>query len=367
MRAYQFQQVIEADDRQLQPDVRYYQQQALRTANPFAAGWKSPLWSAMHAPIVRHASDPDLAMRVLSWSFGILMLPAVAVGMARLFEPIVGVVVAAFLAVEPWSIDLCTQGLREEFGVCLWMAVLVLLFDLRAVASGPVTWRRVISAGFVGGVLLLLRNTAVVPLLVLMAWATVSQRWPVRRAAVALLLPIGMVLPFYVNQWRVFGDPAAMEKRDARFHANLEFAARPPPGLSMPAPQEFEHDPFAGEPLSPAAYLLKLHTPKQFVGYQSRGITRIVTGEPFESLCSHWLRLICAFGLIATAVLPRMRFAIVFVLASAIGIPAHLSAINQLELRLLLPVLIIWLAAGWWWIATIIRTGGRRWLTAKNS
>ena len=98
-------------------------------------------------------------------------------------------------------------GLREELGLCLWMTVFLLLFEVRMV-----TWRRVVAAGLTGGVLLLLRNLEVVPLMVLMVWAMVSRRWSLGQAVVGVLLPIMIVMPFYVNQWRVHGDPFAMEK-----------------------------------------------------------------------------------------------------------------------------------------------------------
>ena len=330
----------------------------MKTGNPFAAGWKSPLWSALHAPLVRCLDDGNLAMRVLSWGLGVLMLPLVAVVIGRLFEPIVGVIVAGSLAADPWLFDLCCEGLREELGLCLWMMVFLLLFDVRSV-----TWRRVVAVGLVGGVLLLLRNLAVVPLMVLMGWAIVGRRWSVGQAVVGLLLPMGMVMPFYVNQWRAYGDPFAMEKRDARYHANLEFSvATAPPGLSMPTAEEKRRNLYAGEPISPLAYLVGYRSWSDFISKQWYGLRRVVLGGPFHSRTSGWLQLVCAAGLVAALFVKQQRFAALFVLASVLGIRAHLLAVNQLELRLLLPVMVVWLAAGWWLIAAAVRWGGRKWV-----
>ncbi|MHC4796912.1 MAG: hypothetical protein ACYTF1_09740, partial [Planctomycetota bacterium] len=363
LRADRFDQVLGDSERKLPPDVRYYHQQAMKTGNPFAAGFKSPLWAALHAPLVRIMDDGNLAMRVLSWGFGALMLPLTALVVGRLFEPIVGVIVAGLLAVDPWLVDLCCEGLREELGLCLWMVVFLLLFEERAVS-----WRRVVAVGLIGGVLLLLRNIAVVPLMVLTFWAIVSRRWPVGQALTGLLLPIALVMPFYVNQWRVYGDAFAMEKRDARYHANLEFnEASAPSGLTMPTAEEKWKNLYAGEPISPLAYLVGHRSFSDFVSKQGYGLRRVVLGGPFHFQTSGWLQLVCAAGLVATLFVKQQRFAALFVLASVLGIRAHLLAVNQLELRLLLPVMVVWLAAGWWLMAAAVRWGGRRWIETSAS
>jgi hypothetical protein len=357
-RAHQLADVLVASDHPLQADAVYYQHQALETANPFAAGQKSPLWPALNAPLVRLMQDKDAAMRLLSWAFGILMLPAAAWGIGRLFEPVVGVIVAGTLAVDSYLWDLCTQGLREELGVCLWMILLVLLF-----ARGGFSWPRTLAAGIIGGVLLLLRNTDIPVLLALTAYALIRTYTPLPRLSAGLLLPVAIAAPFYVNQYRAYGDPFCLEKRDTRYHANFEFMGRPvPPGLSMPAPEEFKKDLYAGQPLSPAAYLLKFHTPRQFIANQWAGLTHVVLGEPFSAEVSGWLRLACAAGLTATLLRTRERFAAFFVAGSVLGIRAHLIATGSFEERLLLPVMVIWLAAGWWLLACAIRAGLPRWL-----
>ncbi|UCD28193.1 MAG: hypothetical protein JSV03_14040 [Planctomycetota bacterium] len=362
LRADRFDQILHDSDRQLQPDVRYYQQQALKTSNPCAAGLKSPLWSAMHASLLCNFADRDLAMRILSWSFGVLVIPITTFAIGRLFEPIVGVIVGGTLAVDPWLIDLCCEGLREEFGLCLWMVVVLLLFGVQRVS-----WRRVLAAGLTGGALLLLRNLAIVPLALLLVWAITTRGWSIKQAVVGILLPIVIVSPFYINQWRVYGDPFAMEKRDARYHANLEFNMETaPPGLSMPTVEEKKRDLYAGEPISPVAYLLCHRSLTDFLSKQWEGLSRIVLGEPFHFQASRWFRLICAVGLIATLLVKEQRFVILFFLASVLGIRAHLLAVNQLEQRLLLPVMVVWLTAGWWLLASAARWGGRRWILSRD-
>lgn len=386
LRAHELARTLDSTE-PLQPDVRYYQQQALRTANPFAAGEKSPLWPALHAPLMRTLSDPVLAMRVLSWSFGILMVPVVAFGIGRLFEPAVGIVVAAGLAVNPFLIDLCTKGLREELGVCLWMGVLVLLFGRRKPPAVPILhtagaeiaepgrscrqagmcWPRVAAAGTSAGVLLLLRNTDAPVLMVLVTYGLARMRigWP--RVAVGVALPVAIALPFYVNQWRAHGDPFYLEKRDARYHANLEFInGGGPAGLTLPDRATYDRDAYAGDPVSPAAYLFKFHTPSQVILNQWTGLKRVVLGDPFSSDTSIWMRLACAAGLLATLLSARTRFAALFVAGSVLGIRAHLIALGGFEERLLLPVLVVWLAAGWWLIATAVRVGLLQWLAFRG-
>lgn len=370
-RAYRLDEIAQSPDRRLQADVVYYQQQALHTANPFAAGEKSPLWPALHAPLVQTFADRDLAMRLPSWSFGILMLPAVAVGIGLLFGRVPGIIVAGTLAVDSWLIDLCTQGLREEMGVCLWMGLLVLLF---ATGNEPreqaprFTWRRTLLAGTTAGTLLLLRNTDLPVVLLLTGYALFRApvEWPKRLAG--LLLPVAVVTPFYVNQWRTYGDAFHLEKRDARYHANMEFRGRtPPPGLSMPSPEEHDRDFYAGEPLSPAAYLFRFHPLREVAANQWNGLRHVVSGEPFSATASYWLRMACAAGLIATLLRRRERFAALFVAGSVLGMRAHLISVGPFEARLLLPVMVVWLASGWWLIAAAARAGGRNWLLAAEA
>ena len=93
LRAYRLDEVIQAH-RELQPDVEYYRQRALQTANPFAAGHKSPLWSALHAPILRVWPDQNVSMRLPSWWFGVAMIPLCGWVLGRLLHPVAGVIVA---------------------------------------------------------------------------------------------------------------------------------------------------------------------------------------------------------------------------------------------------------------------------------
>lgn len=354
LRADRLDAIVNSPDRPaLQADVIYYRQQALKTANPFAAGEKSPLWPALNAPLVRCMADTDLAMRLPSWVFGILMIPAIALAIGRRFEPVVGIIVAGTLAIDAWPIDLCTEGLREELGVCLWMTTFILLFEPR-----KFSWRRTLTAGAVGGALLLLRNTDAPVLMVLIAYGLIRARTPLPRTLVGILLPLVMVAPFYVNQYRAHGDPFYLEKRDARYHANMEFRGRPtPPGMPMPTDEEYARDYYAGEPLSPAAYLFRYHTPREIAAGQWTGLRRVVAGESFPNV-SAWLGLVCAAGLIATLLRAEQRFAGLFVAGSVLGIRAHLIATGpSFEARHLLTVMVIWLAAGWWLIVMGARAG----------
>jgi hypothetical protein len=362
LRAERLNDLLRAEDRPvLQADAAYYRQQALKTANPFAAGEKSPLWPALNAPLVRWLSDGDLGLRLGSWAFGILMVPAVALGVGRLFERVVGIAVAGTLAMDSWLIELCTEGLREELGVCLWMAVLVLLFGRTGFS-----WRRVVGAGVVSGVLLLLRNTDAPVLMILVAYGLIRARTPALRVAVGLALPLIVVAPFYVNQWRAHGDAFYLEKRDARYHANMEFRGRQAPaGLTMPTDEEYARDLYAGEPLSPAAYLFKYHTLRELAAGQWTGLKLAITGQYFTGVIG-WFGLICAAGLLATFLRAEQRFAGIFVAGSVLGIRAHLIATGpSFEARHLLAVMVVWLAAGWWLIAAGARAGMARWAVSR--
>lgn len=357
LRAYRLQDIVQSGE-PLQPDVQYYQAQARYTMNPFAAGYKSPLWPAMNSPLVRTVHNQSVAIRLLSWTFGVLMLPAVAFALARLFDPLVGVIVAAVLATDTWLIDLCCQGLREECELFLWMFLLLRLFASPGGSVGHVLW-----TACIGGLLLLLRNIAIVPLVVVIVLAAIQQRWTWDRIMVGLGLLVLMVCPFYLNQYLVHGDPFFMEKRDARYHANLEFYDRQaPPGLSMPSEDELQDNLYNGRPLSPVAYLFRYHSFPRLLALQYQGTRDILSGRLFQQQATGWLRMVCIVGLMATVLLSKYRFAFLFALANCVGMRAHLQALGQLDQRLLLPVMVIWLAAGWWLLSRAVLLGGRTWL-----
>lgn len=231
------------------------------------------------------------------------------------------------------------------------------------------TWGRAIAAGLAAGALLLLRNTDIPVLMLLMVYALLP--WPISRlraitaakAIVGISLPVLLLAPFYVNQGQTYGDPFYLEKRDTRYHVNAEFMDQgAPPDLPMPSEEAYARDRFTGEPVSPAAYLLKYHSFGDFLHGQWIGLKRTVLGEPFATQASFWMQLLCAAGVVAALVSPRVRFAPLFIAGSMVGIRAHLIATHQLEQRWLVTVMIIWLACGWWLVTAIVRAGGLRWL-----
>ena len=330
-------------DEALLPDADYYRRQALATANPVAAGTKSPLWPAMNAPIVRLRPDDPAAMRVLSWAAGIGMLPMLAFALGRLLDPVVGVCVAGLCTFDSWLVHLCCEGLRDEFNLILWLAFAVSVFR----TDGPRAWGW-LWGGLIGGTLLLLRNTNLAALLALWACVAAARRWRWWQTALVGVMPLIIASPFYVNQWRRYGDPFALERRDARFYVNAEFGAgRRTPVRPVPMPTESQRlaDPFAGPPVSPFDYLVRVRPWREALGNQFRGLCRILLGLEFGWRPPGWFGVLCAAGLAGLLVLPA-RWAPLFVLGSGLGMQAHLAAIGLLEERHILQAYPFWLAGG---------------------
>jgi len=140
LRAYRLAEVIQ-DHRPLSPDVQYYRDHALATGNPFAAGFKSPLWPALHAPLLQLNPDANVSMRLLSWLCGIGMLALTGGVLGKLLHPLAGVLTTGVLAVEPWLIDLCCEGLREEAGVCSGWWFYGISWPARGAAHGSAAQR----------------------------------------------------------------------------------------------------------------------------------------------------------------------------------------------------------------------------------
>lgn len=348
----------------LQPDVVYYRQQAARTWNPFAAGNKTPLWSAMHAPLVRLYPDDPHVMRVLSCCAGIAVVPLLAAVLGRFLGGLVGVLVAGLCAVDTWMIDLCCQGLREETNLILWLLFAAVAF--RRDGPSPRGW---FGAGVIGGLLLLLRNTNIPALFVLLGYAALTRRWRVWQGAAAIALPLAIVAPFYVNQWRQYGDALHLEHRDARYYVNGEFSGHEKPSrpVSMPSVAELSRDPYAGEPVSPFDYLFRLRPLKAAIQGQIYGISRAMLGYPYGwGPPIGWFGLVCAAGTIGLLVLPT-RWMTLFVLASLLGMQAHLIAIGMIEQRMVLQGYPFWLAGGINLLCAVLGRGLAAWQpTAAN-
>src|SRR5690606_17704124 len=127
--------------------------------------------------------------------------------------------------------------------------------------------------------------------------------------------------------------------------------------LSMPTTQQHRQDLYAGEPLSPLAYLFKYHSLADVLRRQWLGVSRIVTGQPFTAFAEPWFGLVGAAAVIASLVVRRARFVGLFILAASAGITAHLMTVHPLELRLLLPILVLWLGGAWWLIVAVVQAG----------
>jgi hypothetical protein len=348
MRALRFEQQA---PNALFPDVKYYRAQATRTANPWAAGTKTPLWSALQAPLVRAFPEDPWIMRVLSCLAGIAVVPALGFVIGRALGGPVGVAVAALCALDTWMIDLCTHGLREHFNLLLWCALFAVAFGREG--PRPRAWWK---AGAVGGVLLMLRNTNFIPLVVLIGYAGLTRKWRAWQAAAGLALAFVIVAPFYVNQWRAYGDPFALEKRDTRYYVNREFGNRSNPPFPMAPREARRRDPFAGQPVSPFAYLVSCRPLSEVVRNQWVGVRRVVSGRAFQRRPLTWLPLACGAGVIGLLLLPQ-RWLSLFFFASIVGMQAHLIAIGVLEQRMILQAYPIWLAGGFFLIWIIAKRG----------
>ncbi len=366
-RAIRFEQVREDA---LFPDVVYYRQQAQRTWSPFAAGNKAPLWSALHAPIVRWFPDDPGAMRIPSCLAGIAAVPLTGAVLGRFLGAPVGIVVAGLCAFDTWMIDLSCQGLREDANLILWLLFFRAAFPAPKRASPPPRGRDRgwLAAGVTGGLLLLLRNTNLPALTAMLLCMIALRRWRPTERALAVALPLAIVSPFYLNQWRHCGDPFHLERRDARYYCNGEFGAyptRPLLPVAFPAPEVMDRDPFAGEPVSPLDYLFRMRPPGEALRNQASGVGRAMIGLAFGWQPVGWFGVLCAAGLAGMLVRPTWWMPLFF-LSSVAGMPAHLIAIGRLEQRMLLQAYPFWLAGGVMLLWIILRRGVEAYATESG-
>ena len=164
----------------------------------------------------------DIAVSYASALAGTLAIFAVFLLGATAFSPLVGLGAAFALAVEHGAITWSADGWRDD---TFMLFVTLSAWSLVKLQQEP-SHNRAIVAGIMCAAACLTRISAISFLVPALIWMSFFPR--LRRAdlrpplLVAALISAGLVAPYMINCWRVFGDPLHALNYHARYYRHAE-------------------------------------------------------------------------------------------------------------------------------------------------
>lgn len=255
----------------LDPDAAYYRQLALNMASPYDTGRREPFWVWIIKSWFWVAGDSPFHLRLLTVLLSLLLIVAVYKFFHDYTEsPLMGVIVAALVGVNPYLIELSVRGLREEV-----YAITILCAAYCVLVSRPwlsLKWRG-IGLALAGTAAQLLRFNSYVFLLPLAyAWA-----WRYCRSAWYALLPLLFVavvsVPHMLHNHREFDDPLYSLDSLATWSRNYEFVVLKRSGCKeCPSSEEVMVNGYTGPPVTTLEYMLGMHSAQELMARMFSGL-----------------------------------------------------------------------------------------------
>jgi 4-amino-4-deoxy-L-arabinose transferase-like glycosyltransferase len=189
----------------------------------YAGTVREPVFVFATRAFLKLLDNQDVAVSFASAFFSTLAIWLTYLLGASLWSRPVGLLAAAGLALDIDVVSLASLGWRDDaYMATLALCALLTLrawragqVDARPVRLGPVSidamYVQAIVAGMAGGLAILTRITAATFVLPGLACLLLARRSPWRRsvtaAAIGLATAVVVAAPYYVNCWRVLGDP----------------------------------------------------------------------------------------------------------------------------------------------------------------
>jgi hypothetical protein len=231
---YRVEAYLVAKEKPLEADVQNFYEIAQAMHHPYQSRHREPMPILLVKGSLLLFGDRPASALVPTLVSSVLLIAATFFFGRAVFSLPVGLAGAALVAFNDHLIRSAGRGYREEL-----FGLLILLFTyMLFVAGGWNVRRRLLLAGLVGGLLLLVRITSatlLVPALGLWAWRERERsprRWlPFAWAGAACLLSLVLLAPYLVECWRVFGRPLIAIDTHAQWWAEAEAGhlAKSPP------------------------------------------------------------------------------------------------------------------------------------------
>ena len=204
-------------------DPHTYLDTARRMTWFYAGHQREPVFPYVTKWFLRLLSWEDVAVSFASTLFSLLAVWFTYLLGASFWSRPVGLIAALLLSIDMDVVSLASLGWRDD--AYMAMTVLCGWLALRWWRAGPpgtreraigrwrvdATYLAAAAAGVAGGLAILTRITAVTFLLPPVVWLFVERRagWRRQLAAVGVAWVVALLVaaPFFVNVWRMFGDP----------------------------------------------------------------------------------------------------------------------------------------------------------------
>lgn len=295
---------------------------------------------------------PSVAVVVLAFLLG-----------RKLFNPWVGLLASAFLALNGYLAITATEGLRDDLLTALFLALACVPAWL-----GGEKWTRAVLFGFFGAGLGLLRVNALFFVLLVGGWEAWRRRWHPGEIVLALAIAVLPVLPHLAHNARVSGgDWLYSSNVHTRYYLNLLHLGEEGFPATM---EEWRADPYAGGVVGSSVLLVEPTPLAAALRTLQGGFMLFVKDFPHWRLFEGRLWLM-AFGLPGLYALLRRREAWWFHFWTVLFLlPVAVVAAIRLDTRLALPgapaILFVW-GAGVYQTAVWIRMGVRHLRDRRNT
>lgn len=347
----------------LNPDAITYMKLAELMTSPYDTGLREPFWIWMIAGWFRLVGESPLALRGLTFLLSLLVLwGAYAFTRAYTGKPVMGLLVAGFMAVNPFLVTLSARGLREE-------AYLLAVLGLAAILLVPhqrlSTQGESVCLALAGAAAQLLRFNSYTFLVPLLAW-WVWRKPKERLALVAIpLLFIGAVsVPHLQHNANQFGNPLYSVNAHFMWSRNYEFVILKGTGCAgCPTKEQFEINSVSGTDIGAFEYIFGMHSIGEVVRYTAEGYGKMYLAptDLFEiqsGTRSRWLFPFYVLGLGLVLFSARREVLLLVLLlangvpfAMTLGIDARLGIQTAPFIALILATGLTWAGAQVWRIA----------------
>jgi hypothetical protein len=264
--------LVESGWSRTNPDVIWYMQLSQAMTSPYDTGWREPGWIwIIKAWSWLTGSATLMHQRLLTIALSTLLL-WVAYTLFRDYtgRPLVGLLAAGLLGMNPYLIGLSTQGMREEAYLIAVLCFVYVVF----VSGARLSLRgQVIGLALSGVAVQLLRFNSyviLIPLLAVWAWRqTAGKR---RYVALPVAFIVLLSVPHMVHNSRAYGDPMYSVNVHYAWTRNHEFVNFKKIGCDgCPSQEELQVNCCGGPPVGLYGYLFGMHSLEEIAERTSRG------------------------------------------------------------------------------------------------
>ena len=182
---------------------------------------REPVFLALSRGFLQVMQNKDVALSFASAAAGTLAIPATYL-LGSLYSPVVGLAAAAALAIEFDAIRWTVDGWRDDTFMLFVTLATWAFIRLRRVPSTA----NVVLAGVSGALVCLTRISALSFVVPALLYAAVRNDAPLRialrRAPIAAVITVALVLPYLINCARATGDPFFAVNYHTRYYRAAE-------------------------------------------------------------------------------------------------------------------------------------------------